>query len=200
MRWKVEVCGHPFDLANLSVAVGGLHTSAFRDGEKTFLHAEAFEQMDSATEVNQAAQALIGTVNASLRLCGTATQPVTVGPVVNAQGVRTYSVGVHLQARSRIEASAETVGGDTIREPPPSTEPVLAKCARLIAADPDVARAAKFFNEPDEAFGSLAKALEIVKDDLGQGNQERGGKAAAAISGVKRQRPRSERRAGSTCR
>jgi hypothetical protein len=44
-----------------------------------------------------------------------------------------------------------------------------------VAADPDVARAAKFFNEPDETFGSLAKALEIVKDDLGQGNQERGG-------------------------
>jgi hypothetical protein len=137
MRWKVEVCGHPFDLADLEVAVGGLGASAFRDGDKTFLLAEAFEQMDSATEVNQAAQALIATVNASLRLSGTVTQPVTVGPVVNAQGVRTYSASLHetWHTRARIEAVTATVGGNTISEPPP-TEPMLAKRTRLIASTP----------------------------------------------------------------
>lgn len=68
MRWKVEVHGQSFDLADLVVAVGGLGASTFRDGEKTFLYTEAFEQMDTAAEVNHAAEALIGTINASLRL------------------------------------------------------------------------------------------------------------------------------------
>lgn len=141
MRWKVEVNGHPFDLGGLLIAVGGLGASAFRDGDKTFLHGEAFEHMDIATQV---------------------------------------------LARVRAEADTVTVGGDAISQPPPA-ESAPAKRTRLIDSDADVARAVKFLNEPDETFGSLAKALEIVKDDLGQGNQERGGKLAAAIAGANEQ-------------
>jgi hypothetical protein len=174
--------GGPFD------SRGGLGASAFRDGDKTFLHAEAFEHMDIATQVNQAAEALIATVNASLRGSDPAAQPLTVGPVVDAQGARTHFGGIHqtILARARAEADTVTVGGDAISQPPPA-ESAPAKRTRLIDSDADVARAVKFLNEPDETFGSLAKALEIVKDDLGQGNQERGGKLAAAIAGANEQ-------------
>ena len=163
MRWKVEVHGQSFDLADLVVAVGGLGASTFRDGEKTFLYTEAFEQMDTAAEVNHAAEALIGTINASLRLSDPAAQSLTVGPVVDAQGSRTHFACVMdgLRARGRAGAFAETLTGDVISQPPP-TEPVLAKRARLIDSDADVAQAVKLLNADDETLGSLAKAFEIV--------------------------------------
>ena len=100
--------------------MGGLNASAFRDGDKTFLRAEAFEQMDSATGVYQAAEALIATVNASLRLSDPAAQPLTVGPVVDAQGPRTHFVLVAEAAHLRARAGpvTVTVGGDPIDQPP----------------------------------------------------------------------------------
>ena len=189
MRWKVEVCGHQFDLADLEVAVCGLGAGAFKDGDKTFLHAEAFEQMDSATEVYQTAEARIATVNASLRLSNPDAQPLTVGPVVDAQGPRTHFVLVAETAHFRARAGAAIMtvsGGDPIGQPP-SAEPVQAKRTRLIDSDPDVAKAAKLLNAPDETLVSLAKAFEIVKGDLGQGDHKLGGKTAAAISGVSEQ-------------
>ncbi len=79
-----------------------------------------------------------------------------------------------------------TVGGDTINQPPPS-EPLQAKCARLINSDADMAQAIRLLNADDETLVSLAKALEIVKGDLGQGDHKLGGKTAAAISGVSEQ-------------
>ncbi len=188
MRWKVEVCGNPFDLADLLVAVGGLDACAFAEGDKTFLYAEAFEQMDTAAKVNHAAEALIATVNAGLRLSDTAAQSLTVGPVVDAQGTRTHFAGVHETAHVRARAGTVTVavGGDTIGEPAP-TEPVQAKRTRLIDSDPDVARAVILLNAADKTLVSLAKAFEIVKGDLGQGDHKVGGQRAAAISGVNEQ-------------
>ena len=125
MRWKVEVCGNPFDLADLLVAVSGLDACAFTDGDKTFLYAAAFEQMDSSAEVNHAAEALIAAVNTSLRLTDTAAQSLTVGPVVDAHGAHTHFVGGHetVHARDRIEAVTVMVGGNTISTPSP-TKPV----------------------------------------------------------------------------
>ena len=188
MRWKVEVCGHPFDLEGLHVAVGGLGASAFRDGDKTFVRAEAFEQMYTAVDVRDAAGALIATVNASLRLSDPAAQPLTVGPVVEAQGARTHFVSVVETAylRARAGEVTVTVGGDTINQPPPS-EPLQAKRARLINSDADVERAVGLLHADDETLVSLAKAYEIVKGDLGQGNHKLGGQRAAAISGVNEQ-------------
>ena len=188
MRWKVEVCGDPVDLAELEVAVGGLGALAFRDGDKTFLQAEAFEQMHTATDVYQAAGAQIATVNASLRLSDPAAQPLTVGPVVDAQGPRTHFILVAEAAHLRVRAGAvtTTVGGDTINQPPPS-EPLQAKRTRLIDSDPEVARAVKLLTADDKTLVSLGKAFEIVKGDLGQGNQKLGGQRASAISGVDEQ-------------
>jgi hypothetical protein len=188
MRWKVEVCGHPYDLADLEVAAVGLNVSAFRDGDKTFLRAEAFEQMHAAAQVHQAAEALIATVNASLRLSDPAAQPLTVGPVVDEQGPRTHFILVAegAQVRARAGAVSVTVGGDTINQPPPS-EPLQAKRTRMISVDTDVAQAVRLLNADDPTLGSLAKALEIVKGDLGDGDHKEGGRRAAVISGVNEQ-------------
>ena len=184
MRWKVEVCGHQFDLADLEVAVGGLGGSSFRDGEKTFLYAEAFEQMDTASKVNQAAEALIATVNASLRVSDPNAQPLTVCRVIDAQGAGIQFAAFKGAAEGRARAEAVTVSGDAITPP---VESVLAKRARLINSDPDVAQAVKLLNADDETLVSLGKAFEIVKGDLGQGNHKLGGQRASAISGADEQ-------------
>ena len=111
------------------------------DGDKTFLHAEAFEQIDTATEVNQAAEALIATVNASLRLSDTAAQPLTVGPVVDAQGARSHFVTLREGVSARGRAGVVTVAIDGAAGQPPPTEPVQAKRTRVIGSDAEVARA-----------------------------------------------------------
>jgi hypothetical protein len=185
MRWKVEVCGHSFDLADLELAVTGLRARAFGDGGRTFLDAETFEEMGTASEVKHAAEALIATVNASLLLADPAAQSLTVGPVVDANGKLAHFVSVvgTAHARSRAGAVAVMVGGGAISQPLPA-EPVVAKRARLIDSDSVVANAVKLLNAPDETLVSLAKALEIVKGDLGQGNHKLGGHKAAALAGV----------------
>lgn len=183
MRWKVEISGHSFDLVDLETTVVGLDAQAFTDGDTTFLHAERFEQMDTAEEVNRAAEALITTVNACLRLSDPAAQPLAVGPVVDAKGARTHFVAVCVtaSARARVGGVGVTVSGGAISRPS-SAKPEQAKRARLIASNPDVARAVNFLNEPDRTFGSLWKALEIVKDDLGNGNPKKGAEEVERVT------------------
>ena len=76
-----------------------------------------------------------------------------------------------------------TVSGNAICQPPAS-EPVQAKRTRVIGSDPDVARVVGLLNAHDDTLVSLSKAFEIVKGDLGQGNQKLGGQKAAVLSGV----------------
>jgi hypothetical protein len=187
MRWKVEVHGHSFDLADFELAVTGLRAQAFEDGGRTFLYAETFERMGTAAEVKHAAEALLAKGNASLLLTDPAARSLTVGPVVDAEGKAAHFVSVvgTAHARSRVGAVAVVVGG-AISQPLPA-EPVVAKRARLINSDDDVARAAKLLNAPDKTLVSLAKALEIVKGDLGQGDHKLGGQRAAALAEVKEQ-------------
>ena len=87
MRWKVEVrAEHTFDLADLRLAAGGLKARTATDGDKTFLLAEAFEQMDTATDVYDAAEKLIGTANLNLQLADRGADPITVEAVVGGDG------------------------------------------------------------------------------------------------------------------
>lgn len=184
MRWKVEVYGHEFDLTDLVKAAGGVGAKAFTDEGRTFLYAEAFEQMDGAAKVHDAAQALIATVQTALKLSDSAAQLLTVGPVIDATGKasRIVSGAGTIQARSRAEGVLVTVGGDAASPPP--TEPILARRTRLIATNAEVAEAVELLNNSDKTLVSLAKAYEIVKGDLGHGNHKLGGKKAATISGV----------------
>jgi hypothetical protein len=91
-----------------------------------------------------------------------------------------------VSARARVNAVGVTVSRGAISQPPP-TKPELAKRTRLIHSDAVVARAVELLNAPDKTLVSLAKAFEIVKGDLGQGDHKLGGKRAAAISGVDEQ-------------
>jgi hypothetical protein len=54
----------------------------------------------------------------------------------------------------------------------------------LITSNPEVERAVRFLNAPDKTLVSLAKALEVVKGDLGQGDHKLGGQTAAHLAGV----------------
>ena len=125
MRWKVEVRGHQFDLADLEVAVGGLGGRSFKDGEKTFLYAEAFNHMHTPDEVNRAAEAMVATVNASLRLSDHAAQPITVGPVVGAHGATHFAMLAETVAFRARFGAVMTRSGEEITEPS-STECVSA--------------------------------------------------------------------------
>ena len=184
MRWKIEVRGQSRDLEDLETAVAGLHAQAFRDGDRTFLYAGAFEHIGTAEEVFRAAERLVAIVTASLWLSDPAAEPLALGPVVDAQGA-THTVMVPGTAalRARPGSVTITVIGEAIRP----SEALLAKRTRLIDANPDVAKAVSLLNAPDETLGSLARALEIAKGDLGNGDHEEGGKRAAAISGVSEQ-------------
>jgi hypothetical protein len=187
MRWKIKVHGHPFDLADLEIATSGVNAQALKEGEDTFLYAESFEQMNTATAVHDAAKALVATVNASLRLSDPHAQPLTVGSVVDATGAVTEFISVHgAHGRSRVGAVAVVLSGDRINPAPPA-ESLLAKRTRLIDTDDEVRKAVKFLNAPDDTLVSLAKAYEIVKGDLGNGDHKLGGQRAAAISGVNEQ-------------
>src|SRR5271165_2729638 len=127
MRWKVEV--HSIDLADLDVAVGGLRARAFRDGNKTLLHADAFEQMDTATEVHQAAEALIASVKLGLLLSDSAAQPITVGAVVGADGsVASFVRPPGAELRARAGRPSVAIDGVVVSQP---AESVLAKQIRL---------------------------------------------------------------------
>jgi hypothetical protein len=190
MRWNVEVCGHSFDLANVEGALGGLDALAFTEGGKTFLQAKAFEQMHTASEVYQAAEVLIATVNAGLLLSDPAAQPLTLGPVADAQGPRTHFVllaeGAHFRVRAGTVTVTTTING-TPNQPTSLAESVLAKRTRLIGSAPEVAQAVKLLNAGDKTLVSLGKAFEIVKGDLGQGKHKLGGQIASTISGVDEQ-------------
>jgi hypothetical protein len=182
MRWRIEVSGNSFDLENVERAVAGLHAEAFSDGDKTFLYAEAFEHMGTAEDVYRTAERLIATVNASLRLSDFAAEPLAVGVVVGANGSTHFVMAAETATlRLRVGAVTMIISGGAIREPPGKS--LLAKRTRLIDSDPEVAKAVSFLNVGDETLGSLAKAFEIVKGDLGQGDHRVGGKRAAALSG-----------------
>jgi hypothetical protein len=144
--------------------------------------------MHTASEVYQAAEVLIATVNAGLLLSDLAAQPLTLGPVGHAQGPRTHFVLLAEGAHFRVRAGTVTTTVDGRPTQPTSfAESVQAKRTRLIGSDPEVAQAVKLLNAGDETLVSLGKAFEIVKGDLGQGDHKLGGQRASAVSGVAEQ-------------
>jgi hypothetical protein len=185
--WKVELHGQRFDLEDLGVALGDTGTVE-RDGQHWYLTSSSFPNSATPREVKDCAERLTDGPLAVLTATSNDFAGVRVGELVfeRVDGHRDYVTTVEpgvvqitgtAIGRSRAVAVGVALGNSA----PPPPDP-LAKRARLYTTDPQVRRALDFFNRADETFSSIYKAFEIVRDDLGGGQQ--GENEAARRAGV----------------
>jgi hypothetical protein len=181
--WKMELRGRPFDLEALGAALGETATVE-RNGEQWFLTSPEFPDDATARDVKHVAEGLVeGLVEgllAVLAVEGHVFSRVELGEFVFERTDR----GRNFTLIAEPAAYNMTYAMPLVEAAPVAPPEVLAKRAKLFSTDPNVKRAVKFFIKTDDTFGSIYKAYEIIRDDLGGGPAGAG--RAAALAGIAR--------------
>jgi hypothetical protein len=168
MRWKIELQGHLYDLANCTEAAIGMGAKVEREGDKWFLHAIPFDALTTAKDVYEEAEKLLQRLQTVLSASDTGAQPLSLGPIISEDGSSSQVVKVTGTAHGRSGVFAPTVTTTPLSDVAvPPSETTLQKLARLVQSDPRVRYALELINKPDDTFGSIYKAYEIVRDELG---------------------------------
>lgn len=174
MTWKAYLQGHDFDLRTLARLFREAGDAVVaRDDDGAFLTSPALDCHSDVTDVHREAVGILRKLNGVARMLDGSFRPVElVGRYDEGGNVSHIVVADTVVVRSHVEAAGVVVSG-SVTSVPPAVPPALGpKFYALANSNPNVAEALSLIAAPgDLGWVDLYKLYEIVRDDLGKGQQ-----------------------------